>query len=311
MRMLQEPDLELMAITLEADNDYQVLRRFKARRRYKETSVPTHELGRGIVLDTETTGRDPATDHIVELGLVAFTFERETGEPVEVTATYNSLEDPGVPISDEASRVNGITDEMVKGHRIDDARVEAVVRTADLIIAHNSYFDREFCERRLPFFRELPWACSREHIDWAGEGVTGTKLDYIAFRLGFFYDAHRAEGDCLALLEAVSRPLPESKQPGLKQILANYNLREVRLWAVGSPFERKDMLAARGYRWGDGTGGKEKAWYTTIPEEKVEEEIRWLRAHIYGRPGRVVLDTIDARCRFSPRRLETRTVRFE
>lgn len=311
MTKLHEPDLELMAIALEANDDYRVLRRYKPRSRYKEVSLPPEQIGHGVILDTETTGREPATDKIIELGLVSFSFDKALGEPIEVTGIYNSLEDPGVPIDPAASRVNGITDEMVKGHRIDDGQVERLAKAADLVIAHNSAFDREFCEKRWPFFQELAWACSRTQIDWAAEDITGTKLDYIAYRQGFFYAAHRAEVDCLALLEVLARPLPVSGKPGLKQLLDNFGHQELRLWAVNSPFEKKGLLSARGYRWGDGTQGKEKAWYTTLPEAKLEEEIAWLRANIYGRPGYVVLDTVDARCRFSPRRLDTRTHRFQ
>ena len=310
MTKLPEQDIELLAVALEAHDDYRVLRRYQPRQRYKETATAPENIGRGVILDTETTGRDASTDRIVELGLVSFTFEKDTGAPIEVTGTYNSLEDPGMLIDPGASRVNGITDEMVKGHRIDDVTVERLARDADLVIAHNASFDREVCERRWRFFEQLRWACSRTQIDWASEDVTGTKLDYIAYRLGFFYAAHRAEVDCLALLEVLARALPVSGQPGLGQLLKGYDHKEIRLWATDSPFERKGMLSARGYKWGDGTNGREKAWYTTLPEEKLQDEIAWLRANIYGRSGRVVLDTVDARCRFSPRRLETRTLQF-
>lgn len=305
------PDLELMAATLNSHEDYRVLRRFRPERQLTKAEVPGDRLKIGLILDTETTGRDPATDKIVELGLVSFTYDQETGEPVEIIDVYNSLEDPGIPISEEASRVNGITDEMVQGHRINDGKVRFVAERAELVIAHNSQFDRDFCERRFPFFRDIKWACSRTQIDWAAEEITGQKQDYIAFRLGFFYEAHRAQEDCLALLKILSTPLPVSGKPGLKLLLDAYDHKELRLWALDSPFERKDMLSARGYRWGDGKDGKEKAWYTTLPEDKLEEELAWLKANIYRRPGRVVLDDVDARCRFSPRRLGTRMQHFE
>lgn len=310
MTTLLVPDNELMAITLEADANYRVLRRYKPRTRFKETQIPAEDLGRGVILDTETTGREPLTDRIIELGLVSFTFQKSTGEPIEVTGTYNALEDPGMPIDPSASRVNGITSDMVKGQKIDDGKVEEMASEADLVIAHNSSFDREFCEYRWAFMKDLSWACSRSQVDWDVEGITGTKLDYIAYRLGFFYDAHRADADCMALLEVLARPLPVSGTCGLTKLLGRFDHKEIRLWATDSPFEKKGMLSARGYKWGDGTNGKEKAWFTTLPQEQVQDEIAWLRHNIYGRPGRVVLDSVDARCRFSPRRLDTRTIRF-
>lgn len=310
MTELHESDIELMAKAISRNDNYRVLRRYQPRGRYKESAASPENIGRGLILDTETTGRDPSTDRIIELGLVSFTFEKNTGEPIEVTGTYNSLEDPGMPIDPRASRVNGITDEMVKGQRIDDVQVESMAEGVDVVIAHNAFFDREIAERRWPVFKGLRWACSRTQIDWDAEEITGTKLDYIAYRLGFFYDAHRAEVDCLALLEVLARPLPVSGQPALRQLLANFDCKDLRLWATNSPFERKNLLSARGYKWGDGTQGKEKAWFTTLPEDKLEEEIAWLRANVYGRPGCVVLDSVDARCRFSSRRLNTRVLRF-
>src|SRR5690606_28785631 len=118
---------------------------------------------------------------------------------ISVTDTFNQLEDPGMPIPPEASKVNGITDEMVKDKRIDDDAVNEFVAGADIILAHNSYFDRRICEKRLPVFKNLPWACSLAQIDWAGAGYISAKLEVIAYLQGFFYAAHRADVDCLAL----------------------------------------------------------------------------------------------------------------
>lgn len=288
--------------------DYRILRRFQPQSRYKE-GTPANP-GRGVILDTETTGRDPKFDRIIEMGLVSFSYDRDTGEPYEILDTYNSLEDPGMPIDPAASIVNGITDEMVKGHQIDDAAVERVVTDADLVIAHNSSFDRDFCERRHPIFKAVKWACSRTQINWEAEHIGGQKLDYIAYRLGFFYAAHRAEEDCRALLHVLASRLPVSGVPALKKVLERYEERELRVWAVEAPFEKKNMLSARKYRWANGEDGKEKAWHIQLPESELDNEVIWLRSNIYGRPFKLVIDTVDAYSRFSPRRIDTDLRRF-
>ena len=42
------------------------------------------------------------------------------------------------------------------------------------------------------------------------------------------------------------------------------------LAAKGSPFETKDVLRNRGYRWNPGDNGKWKAWYVDVPREDLE-----------------------------------------
>ena len=61
-----------------------------------------------IAFDLETTGTKPQADRIVEIGAVLFDGDQAAG-------TYGTLIDPGVPIPADASAVNGITDEMVRG----------------------------------------------------------------------------------------------------------------------------------------------------------------------------------------------------
>lgn len=314
-----DPDLRIKAFSgypdtcieaLGGNPDVRVLRRFVPVKAYKSEDLPAEHRGTGIILDTETTGKTPGNDRIIELGMVRFTFDKRTGEPHEVLGTFNSLEDPGIPIDPAASRVNGITDDMVKGQKIDDEAVHRFLEGVDIVIAHNASFDRDFCERRDPVFKKLAWACSRAQIDWEAEKIGGQKLDYIAFRQGFFYDAHRAEMDCLALLHVLAQKLPVSGETGLKKILDVYRRRDLRIWAVKSPFETKDLLKARKYRWGNGEDGSQKAWYIDLKEEDFDNEVNWLRSNIYGRPFDLVIDAMDEYSRFSNRRTGTETRHF-
>lgn len=294
-------DIQAAIGLLSGHPDYRVLTRFVPVQRYC-TDTPTGALHQGVIVDTETTGRDSDKDHVIELGLVRFSFD-DAGQVHEVADSYDALEDPGVPIPPEATRVNGIRDEMVKGQRIDDARVHELLDGAELVIAHNAAFDRQFLERRLPAFASKAWACSHSQVDWEAEGIGSTKLDYIAFRLGFFYDAHRADIDCRALLHALTRPLPRSGRTGMASLLARYRDESFRIWAMDSRFEVKDLLAARGYRWADGKkAGDEKAWNVVVDGAQLEAELAWLKQHIYGgKSAMVKVDKLDAFSRFSNR----------
>lgn len=138
-------------------------------------------------------------------------------------------------------------------------------------------------------------------IPWAEEGFDGMKLAYLATESGFFYDKLRAENDCLAAIEILARPLPRSGRPALEVLLANARKKSARIWATGAPFDLKDTLKARGYRWnGEGMGGT-KAWYIDVDAADREEEVAFLRAEIYGREVDPLITEITAYNRFSDR----------
>ena len=289
-------DLESAAQVLEASAEYRVLRRLHPTDDFGVS--PQGPVERAIALDVETTGTDAALDQVIELGMVAFEYEAATGRVVRVTGVYDSLEDPGVPIPPETTAIHGITDEMVAGQRIDDVAVTRFVDGARWIIAHNAAFDRPFIERRLPLFQALPWACSLTDVRWAQEGFSGRKLEYLANRHGFFYDGHRSEIDCRALLEVLRRPLPKSGEPALKQLLAAGAEPSYRIWALDSPFESKDVLKARGYRW----DAPRRCWHRTLDRDAAAAEAPWLKENVYGgRSREVEIEVQDALTRFSAR----------
>ncbi|MCX6989843.1 MAG: DUF3820 family protein [Chlamydiae bacterium] len=61
-----------------------------------------------VCLDLETTGLVPETDHIIEVAAVLFTSEG-------IVKSFETLIDPGCPISPESMAIHHITDDMVKG----------------------------------------------------------------------------------------------------------------------------------------------------------------------------------------------------
>lgn len=270
------PDEEEMARRLEESGRYRILRRLEPRRL---TAVDRSLFPlTGIVLDTETTGLDHRRDEIIEIGVVAFAFD-DAGRIGGVTGVYGGLREPSVAIPPEVVRLTGITDEMVAGQAIDLEAVRALVEPADLVIAHNAGFDRPFCERFADFFRLKAWACSVKEIDWGARGYEGTKLGYLIGQTGFFHDGHRAVDDCYALLEVLDRGLGAPSP--LAELHAASQRSKVRIFAENAPFEMKDHLKARGYRWSDGSDGRPKCWWTELAEEALEAELAYLGTEIY------------------------------
>ena len=55
----------------------------------------------------------------------------------------------------------------------------------------------------------------------------------------------------------------------------------VRIFAENSPYDMKDHLKARGYRWSDGSDGRPKSWWIELQEDALDDELRYLRSEIY------------------------------
>ena len=257
-----------------------------------------NKMLRAVILDTETTGTDYSQDKVIELGMVAFDYCPHTGMIGDVHGTFNQLEDPGFPIPPESTKIHHITDDMVEGKYINDDEVEAFIASASIIIAHNSKFDRHFVEPRFPIFKSKPWACSFAQIDWAAEGLGSSKLEFLAYRSGFHYEGHRASTDCHALLEVLHCAPTESGIPPMKKMLDNARLKEYKVSALQAPFESKDLLKARGYRW----NAERKVWHTFIQESVFTEEAEWLKAKVYNhKKCKIERENIDAFNRFSER----------
>jgi DNA polymerase III subunit epsilon len=292
-----DQDLAAMAQTLEASGEYRVLRRLAFRQWF---STPTALTKVGILLDVETTGLDTASDEVVELGMVKFSYHPD-GTVAAVLDRFSSLNEPSRTIPEEAIKLHGITNEMAAGHKIDVDAVAAFASDAAIIIAHNAAFDRKFAERYWPIFATKPWACSVSQIEWRAHGFEGSRLGYLLNGIGLFHRSHRAVDDCHALLEILAHTISGVDRTALSLLLENARRKTVRIWAEQAPFDLKDELKKRGYRWSPGDEGRPKAWYVDIDEAKRHDEIAYLRQSIYLRDVDLFAQTLSALDRFSVR----------
>lgn len=271
-------DHEAMAGRLEATGNYRILRRLRPR---PVIERPRPEFPRkGIILDTETTGLSHRRDEIIEIGIVAFTFD-DDGRIGDVTGVYGGLRQPSVAIPPEITRLTGITDAMVAGETIDIAGFEPLIAPAELIIAHNAGFDRPFCEAFSPLFANKAWACSVSEIDWSARGFEGSKLGYLIGQSGYFHEGHRAVDDCFALLEVLGQVRSGTAGAPFAELCRASRKSRVRIYAENAPFDMKDHLKARGYRWSDGSDGRPKSWWVELAEEDLDSELHFLRGEIY------------------------------
>jgi DNA polymerase III subunit epsilon len=289
--------IEEAVARLAGDPNFRILKRLDAES-VGGPPLTSGSIRRAAIVDTETTGMDPQSDQVIEIGIVVFEYAADTGQIGPVVRHLNAMEDPGRPIPPEATAVHHITDEMVKGRRFDDASVTQALADVSLVIAHNSNFDRPFLEARFPIFQPLPWACSIRDIAWRDAGYGSSSLEFLAYRMGFFFDGHRAETDCRAVLAILGRPLGGSPQSVFQALLECARKPVVKLYALNSPFESKDKLKERGYRW----AAQEKVWVGEFPATAWDEEAAWIKEAVYaGASVEVQRETLDARIKYSGR----------
>jgi DNA polymerase III subunit epsilon len=273
-----DPELESLAARLEASGEYKVLRRLRRAPRIARSDLP-EGAREAVALDLETTGLDATVERPIEVGLVRFAYDA-SGRILGVTDELGAFEDPGRPLSEDIARLTGLCDADLAGQRFPDDRVHELLDGAVLVIAHNAGFDRPFAERRWPVFEAFPWACSLRDIAWRdAEGFDGASLSALLAAQGVFFEGHRAVEDGYAVIDLLGRPLRSDGELAFNRLRATARAATVRLWAVRSPFETKDLLKARGYRW----SAQGKCWWCDVVEASLEAELDWLGTAVYPR----------------------------
>jgi DNA polymerase III subunit epsilon len=279
--------------------DYQVLKRvpislIDKKNTENRTFVAT-------IIDLETMGLDATQNEIIEIGLLSFLFSTEDGI-LAITNSYTELQDPGKPIPAEITKVTGLRDEDVKGKAIDWDFVAQALKNSHLVICHNSRFDRNFLEIQTPeavqsVAMALPFACTIQDINWNERGFESSKLDYLNWKLGYFYDGHQALNDCWATLNLLIQ-----EQGAFDELKNNVRKKQTIICAENAPFSKKDLLKARKYRWSDGAETLPKGWWSIIDNTLLDDEKSWLDAEIYGVDGKgddLPQNEITAKSRYS------------
>ncbi|MEP6833581.1 MAG: 3'-5' exonuclease [Gemmatimonas sp.] len=301
--MTPEPspqDLELLAQQLSVSRDYRVLRRLQPLD-FSASRPATGPLKRALLLDVETTGLSYASDSIIELGMILFTYDASTGHVVQVLAAESWLQDPGRPIPEHIAKLTGITDDDVRGQQIDEQRVRELSKDVGLIIAHNAAFDRPFVDRRFPALSEIHWGCSMNDVPWESMNMPSRKLEFLLYThaQAFLDTHHRALDDCRATLHILTTPFADTSLP-MQHLRVSAGKPRVRVSAVRSHFDTKDALRQRGYSWSGDNGKPPKTWCKEIFQTDLQAELEWMQEQVYGtHPGQATHEVVNLRKRYS------------
>jgi len=157
------------------------------------------------LIDIGTTGLSPVRDEIIELCIILFSFDCETGEVIDILDKYCGLREPSVPISKRANKLLGISRKSVQGMSLDSRRIKSLLDQAEIIIAHNASFNSTFVSNHFTRAAEKPWYCSMNGIDWKGKGFLSKSLHKLLKAHGIESPArNRAKYNALATLSFLS-----------------------------------------------------------------------------------------------------------
>ena len=303
-KALTEAEAVALVAELEKREGFRVLQELKPLPLHR--CGPCNALRCAIVVDTESTGLVmPGTpgavpSEMVSLAMVAIAFDPTDGDIKGAIGRFHRFQEPSHPIPLAATKVHGITDDMVKGARITDQDVaefialsaasvqdDVVFGSRDeaklpLIVAHNASFDRQLLEYHFPtIFPDLPWACSQSQIPWSEHGYEGTKLFYLAFKAAFYFgQRHSALADADAVVELLRQLLGDRKA---MSVLREAAQKPVHRLSIVTRYDPAIIAALkeRGYRWNAG-GGLAKAWSWQGDDEGLADEIKFLDQAGFG-----------------------------
>lgn len=214
-----------------------------------DAEVSENRLRKLVILDTETTGIDNAAE-LIELAFCVCTYDVRTRTVLSIDCCFDAFSKPEKELSQEVSELTHITNDMLPKQKLSYDDFKEYLPEKCLVVAHNASFDRRILERTYPYvLADLHWADSMTEIDWRKKGFNGKGLELLLTQAGYWYEAHRAINDVLALLWLII-------QTGTLAELCN-NASKVSLEVrLSVSYAEKDLIKGLGFRW----HGDDKTW---------------------------------------------------
>ena len=185
-----------------------------------------------LSLDTETTGLDFENDRIIEFAAVAYDTERG-----EIVFQEDVLIDPGRRIPDEASKINKITDEIIRNEACGKwikygPRCRSLLKKADILVGQNIEFDINMLTAEFartgdvmpdkPFIDTLVFSRRFYPNSMLPKKSLGKLAEFFAINLSES-EAHRALPDTLATLDVLLEMLKDQDMTPEQAIDPAYN----------------------------------------------------------------------------------------
>nr|WP_320675471.1 3'-5' exonuclease [Prochlorococcus sp. MIT 1341] len=229
-----------------------------------------------LILDTETTGLDPKTDQCLEVGVILFHISSRA-----VLAQQSLLFPVDENAAEHINRIPASVTKLTQPWSLGLKYLEALIETADIVVAHNASFDRQWFGRPpLPRVTK-PWVCSMEDIVWPeGKNLRPRpSVRDLALAYGVpVWSAHRALTDCIYLSEVFSRC--EDLETLLRQGMEPKTLMRAEV-----SYEQRHLARNAGFRWNDPVKGAWSKRLTIREAEKLDFPVKSLDSQNYPQAG--------------------------
>lgn len=212
-----------------------------------------------LILDTETTGLEPENHCCVEVGAILFDVQSRA-----VLAQQSFLLPAETNAAEPINRIPAAVTRLPQPWKQALLWFQNLLDAADVLVAHNAAFDRQWFGRgELPAVTQ-PWLCSMEDMRWPADRQLRSRPSVRDLALAYgvpVWAAHRALTDCIYLAEVFARC------DDLEQLLLQ-GLEPRKLVRAKVSYDDRQLARDAGFRWNDPIKG---AWARRMSAREIQE----------------------------------------
>lgn len=211
------------ALRREIQKNTDILKRMVATQEGKyERATRGSNVGRGLFIDTETTGLNPLKHQVVELTATLFSFNKKTGEILNAQEQIYHGFQKLMFQSRHQFIPGGVSAQSLSQEAISTTRIRRLMQQADFISAHNAPFDKKFVERLVPQAASMPWLDTMRGIPWRTLGFRSRALQDLLRQHGIDPgQAHRATSDVAGSIKLLGTRPPIGGPTYMSMLLGN------------------------------------------------------------------------------------------
>jgi len=201
-----------------------------------------------LIVDTETTGLDPQLDHCLEVGVILFDVSSR-----QVLAQQSFLLPVEANAAEAINRIPASATNLPQPWRPALDYLQSLLDAADVLVAHNAAFDRQWFGRGHLPATEKRWLCSMEDMRWPADRQLRSRPSVRDLALAYeipVWAAHRALTDCIYLAEVFRRC------DDLEQLIER-GLEPRQLMRAQVSYDERHLARDAGFRWNEPVKG---AW---------------------------------------------------
>ena len=209
-----------------------------------------------LIIDTETTGLDPCEDHCLEIGAILFSVPSRA-----VLCQQSFLLPVESNAAEPINQIPAAVTQLKQPWRSALQHFKDLLQAADVLVAHNAAFDRQWFGRGVLPRVNHPWLCTMDDIRWPSVLQLRPRPSVRDLALAHeipVWAAHRALTDCIYIAEVFRRC------EDLDNLLIA-GLQPRTLMRARVSYEDRHLAREAGFRWNDPVKG---AWSRRISAEE-------------------------------------------